>query len=177
MSSGVLRVVSFSLTAAGALIAGVGATTTWTTIGFRGDVQGRLDSDIVGTDMIEGVVVLALSAATLVALLVGRRAEEPVRRVAAIAIVVFGIAIVLLPTWVALRAEDRAIDEAARVVADTTGMSVEEAANLIQANPDLAIEVSSGGVFIPIAGGVLVALGGALSVLSVRRSERAPVPR
>ena len=177
MSSGMLRAVSFSLTAAGALIAGVGATTTWTTIGFRGDVQGVLDSDIVGTDMVEGIVVLVLSAATLGALLIARKAQDPIRRVAAVAIVAFGIAIVLLPAWIAIRAEDRAIDEAAQVVADTTGMSTQEAANLIRTNPDLAIEVSSGGVFIPIAGGVLVVLGGAMSVLSVGRSDRTPAAR
>jgi hypothetical protein len=176
MSSGKLRTLAFVLTAAGALIAGAGATTTWTSIGFRGDVQGVLDSEFVGTDLTEGIAVLVLSAATLVALLIARRAQDRVRRMAAIAIVVFGIAIVLLPTWVAIRAEDRAIDEAAEVVADTTGMSTEEAANLIRTNPDLAIEVSSGGVFIPIAGGVLVVLGGVLSVLAARGSERTPGP-
>jgi Tryptophan-associated transmembrane protein (Trp_oprn_chp) len=172
MSDGALRTLGFATTAAGALIAGVGATIVWITIGFRGDVEGVLDSEFAGTDLAEGVAVLALAAATLVALLAVRRAGGRARAIAATAIVVFGIAIVLLASSAAIRAEDRAIDEAARTIATSTDISIDEAADRVRTEPDLALDVVTSGVVVSIAGGALVVLGGAMSLGWVRRAER-----
>jgi hypothetical protein len=177
MSAAPLRALGFGLTAAGALLAGATANDTWMRIGFRGDVGGVLDSEFAGTDLLEGIAVLVLAGATLVALLLVRRARMPLRLIAAAAILVFGIAMVLLPVWVALRAEDRALDETARTVAGSTGMSVDEAADLIRTEPDLAFEVDTSLLFLPIAGGGLVVLGGATSLVWVRRTLPTPAVR
>lgn len=177
MSTAALRALSFGLTAGGALLAGAIANDNWVSIGFRGDVEGVLDSEFTGTDLGEGIAVLVLAGATLVALLLVRRVRMPLRMVAAAAIIAFGLAIILLPAWVALSAEDRAIEETARMVAGSTGMSTKEASNLIRTEPDLAFHVDTSLLFLPITGGVLIVLGGATTVLWVRRSDRAPAAR
>jgi hypothetical protein len=175
MSTLPLRPIGFAITAVGALVAGVATTLVWISIGFRGDAQGVLDSEFTGTDLAEGVAVLVLAAGTLVGLLVARRARTSSRLVPAVAIVVFGIAIVVLSVWVGVRAEDRAIDEAAEVVAGSTGMTVDQAAALIRTESDLAIDVTTN-VVVPLVGGALIALGGVTTVLWVR-SDRATAAR
>lgn len=172
MSDGSLRTLGFATTAAGALLAGIGATIVWISIGFHEDTRGVLDSDFTGTDLAEGVAVLVLAAATLIALLAVSRVRGRARTIAATAIVVFGVAIVLLAAWAAVRADDRAIDEAAHTIAAASELSVDEAAERIRTDPELALDVETSGVAVPIAGGVLVVLGGAMSVRWVRRDER-----
>jgi hypothetical protein len=172
MSDGSLRALGFATTAVGALIAGIGATNVWISIGFRSDVHGVLDSEFAGTDFVEGIVVLVLAAATLVAVVAVRRARGRARAIAATAIVVFGVVIALLPAWAAIRADDRAIDDAAEAIAAASDIPADEAADRIRTEPELALDVVTSGVFVSIAGGVLVAVGGAMSLVWARRSER-----
>jgi len=174
MSNRTLQLVSFAITALGALVAGFATTLVWISIGFRSDASGVLDSDFTGTDLPEGKAVLALSAATLLALLLARRARTSARVVPAVVIVGIGLAVVLLSMWVGVRAEDRAIDDAARVLAGSTGLSVDRAAELIRTRSDLGIDVATGGVVPAIVGGGLIVLGGVTTVVWVRRSDRSP---
>jgi hypothetical protein len=176
MSDGSLRALGFATTAAGALIAGIGATIVWISIGFRSDVQGVLDSEFAGTDLAEGIAVLVLATGTLIALVAVRLARGRARASAATAIVILGVAIVLLPAWVAIRAEDRAIDEAAGVIAAASDIPADEAADRIRTEPELALDVETSGVAVPIAGGAIVVLGGAMFLRWLRRIERMASP-
>jgi len=176
MSTAALRALGFAITAIGALVAGIATTFVWISVGFRGDAQGVLDSEFTGTDLTEGVAVLVLAGATLVCVVIPRRVRASARLIPAAAIVAFGIAVVVLSLWVGVRAEDRAIDEAARAVAASTGMSEEEAGQLIRTESGLAIDVTTN-VVAPVVGGALIVLGGATTVRWIRRSDRAPVAR
>jgi hypothetical protein len=66
----------------------------------------------------------------------------------------------LIAPWVAFRAEDRAVDEVAQVVARSAGITVEEAAARVHTDPGLAVRTNTSGVWPSVAGGALVTLGG-----------------
>ena len=83
-----------------------------------------------------------------------------------------GLALVALPAWVAFRAEDRAVDEVAQVVARSAGITIEEAVERVQTDPDLAVRTDSSGVWPSIAAGVLVTLGGVTTLLWISRRPR-----
>jgi hypothetical protein len=166
-----LRVAGFVLTAAGALLAGIGSTLVWTTAGLRQDTQGVLDLEFRGLDMVEGIVALVVAGATLAGLVALRRLREMGRVRGAVALLVAGAVLVVLPAWVALRAEDRAIEEMARVVASTGGLTQEEALQLVRTDPDLAVDAETSSVWLSIAGGVLVVIGAAVTLVWARRRD------
>ena len=83
---------------------------------------------------------------------VRRRRGDP--RFLAIVLLVSGVALVALPAWVAFRAEDRAVDEVAQVVARSAGISMEEATARVRTDPDLAVRTDTSGVWPSIAAGV-----------------------
>jgi hypothetical protein len=87
---------------------------------------------------------------------------------------VSGLALVALPASVALRAEDRAVDEVAEVVARSAGITMEEAAARVRSDPDLAVRTDSRGVWPSIGAGALVTLGGMTTLLWI--SRRPPDP-
>jgi hypothetical protein len=166
-----LRVAGFVSTAAGALLAGVGSTLVWTTAGLRQDTQGVLDLRFHGLDLVEGIVALLVAAATLAGLLALRRLRGNGRVRGAIGSLVAGAVLVALPVSVALRAEDLATEEMARVVASTGGLTEEEATQLVRTDPDLAVRADSSGAWPSIAGGALVVLGAAINLAWARRGE------
>ena len=86
-----------------------------------------------------------------------------------------GVALVALPAWVALRAEDRAVDEVAQVVAVSAGISVEEATERVRTEPDLAVRTDTTGVWPSIAAGALVTVGGVTTLWWIGRRPADPV--
>jgi hypothetical protein len=168
-----LRTASFALTAAGALLAAGGTTVTWTSTGLRQDLQGLLDLDYRGLDLAEGIAALVVSGMVL-ALLADVRRHNGRRGIRASGSLLAGVILVALPTWVAIRAEDRAVDEVAVVVARSAGITMEEAAARVRTDPDLAVRTDSSGVWLSIAGGVLVTLGGLTALVWSSRRRRPP---
>jgi hypothetical protein len=67
-----------------------------------------------------------------------------------------GLTLVALPAWVAFRAEERAVDEVAEVVARSAEITTEEAIARVRTDPDLAVRTDSRGVWPSIVAGVLV---------------------
>jgi hypothetical protein len=164
-------VASFALTVGGALLAAGWTTMTWTSSGLRRDLRGLLDLEFRGLDLPEGIAALVVSGLTLALFLdVRRRRDNP--GVRAIVLLATGLALVALPAWVAFRAEDRAVDEVAQVVARSAGIPIEEAVQRVQTDPDLAVRTDSSGVWPSIAAGVLVTLGGVTTLLWIGRRPR-----
>lgn len=164
----------FALTIAGAVLAAVATTTTWIATGLRRDLRGILDLEFRGLDLVEGIVALVVAAVALVGLVLVRRFRGSARVGTAVGVFACGIVLVALPVWVAVRAEDRAVDEIARVVAASSGSTIEEATERVRTDPDLAVRAEST-VWLPIVSGVLVVLGaGATVTSSVRTARQAP---
>jgi hypothetical protein len=164
-----LRVAGFALTAAGALLAGIGSTLVWTTAGLRQDARGVLDLEFRGLDLIEGILTLVVAAATLTVVLALRRLQGDARVRGAIGLLVAGVVLTALPVSVALRAGDLATREVARVVASTGGLTEREAIQLVRTDPDLAVRAETGGVWVSIAGGALVVAGAGVTLAWARR--------
>lgn len=166
-----LRVAGFAITAAGALLAGVGSTLVWTTAGLRQDEGGVLDLEFRGLDGVEGILTLLVAAATLAVLLAMRRLRRDGRVRGAIGVLIAGLVLVALPVSVALRAEDLATEEMARVVASTGGLTEQEAIQLVRTDPDLAVRADTSGVWTSISGGALVVVGATFNLAWARRSD------
>jgi hypothetical protein len=86
-----MRALGFLATVAGALLTGVGAISTWVTVGVVG--QPQLDSATKGTDEWDGLVVLACAATALIAMVSTRLVSTGrARRAAAALVTVSGVA-------------------------------------------------------------------------------------
>jgi hypothetical protein len=161
----------FALTIVGAVLAAVATTTTWIATGLRRDLRGILDLEFRGLDLVEGIAALVVAAITLIGLVLLRRFRGRARVGIAVSVLACGLVLVALPIWVAVRAEDRAIDEIARVVAGSSGSTIEEATRRVRTDPDLAVRAEAT-VWLPIVSGMLVVLGaGATSASSVRATR------
>ena len=112
-----------------------------------------------------------VAAASLAVLLAMPRLHRTGRVRAAIGLLIAGVVLVALPVSVALRAEDLATQEMARVVANTGGLTEEEAIRLVRTDPNLAVRTDTAGVWLSIAGGTLVVVGAAIDLAWARRSE------
>jgi hypothetical protein len=163
------RAVGFALGAAGGLAAGLGALLPWSTVGLRADREGVLDQTLRGTDLAEGLVVLAAAVLVLLGLLAFRVVAPPVRVSIAVGLLLTGLAIGTAASLSAATAEERATEEVARGLADSGGMTFEEAETLIRTDPDVAIRWSIGpGVWLALAGGLAVVASGAVSLVLAR---------
>lgn len=163
----------FALTIAGAVLAAVATTTMWIATGLRRDLRGILDLEFRGLDLVEGIVALVVAAVALIGLVLVRRFGSA-RTGIAVGVFACGLVLVTLPVWVAVRAEDRAVVEIARVVAASSGSTIEEATERVRTDPDLAVRAEAT-VWLPIVSGVLVVLGaGVILTSSVRTARRAP---
>ncbi len=166
-----LTAAGFVLTIAGAVLAAVATTTTWIETGLRRDLRGILDLEFRGLDLVEGIVALVVAAITLIGLVLLRRIRGSARVGITVSAFACGLVLVALPVWVAVRAEDRAVDEIARVVAGSSGSTIEEAARRVRADPDLAVRAAAT-VWLPIVSGVLVVLGAGATLTSSVRTAR-----
>jgi hypothetical protein len=170
-----LRVASFAVTAAGALLAGIGTTVAWTSTGLRQDASGVLDIEFRGLDLVEGNVALVVAGATLVGLALVRRLHGNGRIRGAIGLLFVGAVLVAMPLWVALQADGRALAEVAQVVAEARGLTIEEATDLVRADPALTVFAETSGVWLSVVGGLLVVLGAGITLAWARRGEPASV--
>jgi hypothetical protein len=167
-----LRVASVVLVVGGALLAAGWTTAVWVRTGLESDLRGVLDLEFRGLDLAQGVAALIVSGLAL-ALFVALRRLRSDTRILAIVLLLSGVALVALPAWVALRAEDRAVDEVAQVVAASAGISIDEANARVRTDPDLAVRTDTSGVWPSIAAGVLVTLG-AVTVVWIGRRPADP---
>ncbi|MGZ4153590.1 MAG: Trp biosynthesis-associated membrane protein [Actinomycetota bacterium] len=175
-----LRLLGFLVLVLGALLAGLGATLTWATVGFPNDSRHVADVAVKGIDVWEGVVVLAIAAAALVGLIVMRiAASAAVRLGIAVALTVGGLAVTGLAVLDLATSRDRfgggnELDRIARKMADVLGQPVEAVRTLLERNFGAALRVEIGpGLWMALAGGVLLVVAGVLSFLWSRDRSRA----
>ena len=112
---------------------------------------------------------LVVAAVTLIGLVLFRRLRGSARVGIAVGVFACGLVLVALPVWVAVQAEDRAIDEIARVVAASSGSTIEQATRRVRTDPDLAVRAEAT-VWLPIVSGVLVVLGAGATLSSSLRT-------
>jgi uncharacterized membrane protein YeiB len=179
-----LRLASTVCLAFGAIAAGVGATREWATIGFTADVEHAADVSVHGVDVWEGKVVLfAAVAALLVMLAMQISGSRGTRRGLAIVLIVLGAICVALPVADAARAKDRfggveGVDRLAKTLSVQLGLPEEVVRERLSdlLAQDLRVEISAG-LWITVAGGVLLLAGGVLGLVWVRRyGARATLP-
>jgi hypothetical protein len=169
-----LRVAGSVLTIVGALIAGIGSTIPWTTAGLRLDTQGVLDLEFRGLDLFGGIIALVVAVLTLGGLTLFRRATGRGRERLGVGLLFAGVVTTAMPLLVAIRAEERAMEGMAKVAAQTGGLRIEEATELIREHPSLAVRSELGpGIWLTVAGGALVIVGTAANLAWTRRGEPA----
>ena len=164
---------SFALVVGGALLAAGWTAAVWVTTGLESDPRALLDLEFRGLDLAQGVAALIVSGLTLAFFLIARRGPGDTRSLAVV-VLLGGVALVALPAWVALRAEDRAVEEVARVVAVSAGISIEEATARVRTDPDLAVRTDTTGVWPSIAAGALVTIGGVTTLSLIGRRPADP---
>jgi hypothetical protein len=177
-----LRLLGFLALAGGALLAGIGATMTWATVGFPRDIAGNADVPVKGTDVWEGVVVLAIAAACLVATVLMRvAASTRTRTVVAACVAVGGLVVVALTALDLATATDRfggsaGLADIARRIAARLGQPVERVRALLEQSFGANLRVDTGaGLILALAGGVLLAAAGALSIAWASSSASPPL--
>jgi hypothetical protein len=88
-----------------------------------------------------------------------------------------GVAAIALPLVYAARGEIGrvALRDAARAVADASGMSLQDALEYLRSTPGVGVETEIGpGVWVSAAGGMLVLVGGILMLLWAVRTKQEP---
>jgi len=175
-----LRLAGTACVALGAIAAGMGATREWATVGFTADAEHAADVSVHGIDVWEGKVVLFAAVAALLVMLAMRvSGSRGTRRGLAIALIVLGALCVALPLADAARAENRfggveGVDRLAKTLSVQLGLPedvVRERLKDLLAE-DLRVEISAG-LWITVAGGVLLVAGGVLGLAWVRRDGAA----
>jgi hypothetical protein len=173
-----LRLLGFVTLAVGALLAGIGATATWATVGFPGDVAGAADVPVKGTDVWEGKIVLVFAAAVLVALIALRLVRPGGgRSIVAVGVTIAGVVVVALTALDLVTAEDRfggadGLEELARSVATQLGQPTERVRALLEQSFGATLRVDVGaGLPLALLGGVLLVVAGALALAWARREE------
>jgi Tryptophan-associated transmembrane protein (Trp_oprn_chp) len=173
-----LRLAGFLVLVAGCVLAGIGATREWATIGFVADAERAADVSVYGTDIWEGKVVLLIAGVALVAMIVMRIAiSGALRRSLGVALVVLGVVCTTLPTLAAVRADARfgggeGLDRMARILSARLELPEDVIREQLadQFRRDLRVEIGPG-VWLSIAGGLLIVAGGALGLAWARTRE------
>jgi hypothetical protein len=178
-----LRLAGTACVALGAIAAGVGATREWATIGFKADLQHAADVSVHGIDVWEGKFVLFAAVATLLVMLAMRiSGSRGTRRGLAIALIVLGALCVALP--VPTRSARRTASAASRAWTGSRrrfrcssapgGRGTRAPQGSARGGPPRR---DLGGLWITVAGGVLLVAGGILGLVWVRRDgANATVP-
>jgi len=171
-----LRFAGFLTLALGGMLLGLGALLSWATVGFTRDAQGALDLPTKGIDVWEGGLALAAGVATLVGMVAMRLLRERrTRQVVAAAIIVLGLAATALAASDALRADARfggtgGLDAIAHNLSSHLDQPYAEVRAELerQYGADLRVDLKPG-IFLVIAGGLVAAAGGVLSILWANR--------
>ncbi len=175
-----LRLAGFLCLAIGGLVLGVGSLMTWAVVGVVG--SHALDSSIKGTDVWDGKVTLAIAVAALVGVLAVRLITTgSVRRIISAGIAIGGLFATGLAIGDAIRIKSRftgdlaALEKLAKALADTTHRPLVDILTQLEQQLSKLVTVTRGtGLWLVIAGGILVAVGGALSVAWVNSQEHGP---
>ncbi len=169
-----LRLAGFLTTVAGGLLAGVGATLTWVTVGI--EVAEGIDSVTKGIDLWDGQVVLACALVMLIAVLVTRMASsDGLRRSFAAVVIGAGFVTLAVATAFVLSATTRfdpveddalvsAIAEASGVPEDQVRASIDDTLEELG-----AFTTVGPGPYLAIAGGLAGVVGGVLVLAWVSR--------
>jgi hypothetical protein len=173
-----LRLLGFLVLVGGSVLAGVGATRLWATIGFVADTEGAADVSVYGTDVWEGKVVLLIAGVALVAMIVMRMTTSgALRRSLGVGLVALGLVCAALPLLAAIRADARfggaeGLDRMARILSARLELPEDVIRDQLaeQFERDLRVEVGPG-LWLSIGGGVLIVAGGALGLAWARTRE------
>ena len=166
------RALAFGLCAAGALVAGIGATLPWITVGLKADTEGVLDETFHGIDLVGGLIALVAAIAVLAMLFAMRLLAARARRALALGLMLAGLAIITVTLLVGLDPSARAEAEMARAAAKAGGMTIAEAEQLIATQPDFAVRSELGvGLWLSALGGVLVVAGSIANTAWARRPD------
>ena len=172
------RLLGFLVLVGGSVLAGVGATRLWATIGFVADTEGAADVAVYGTDVWEGKVVLLIAGLALVAMIVMRvTTSGALRRTLGVALVLLGLVCVALPLVAAIRAHDRfggveGLDRMAQILSARLELPEDVIREQLaeQFERDLRVDVGAG-LWLSVGGGALIAAGGALGFAWARTRE------
>ena len=163
-----LRLVAFALTAAGALVMGIGSVLTWVTVGLADQVAVQTASP--GTDLAAGRFTLASAVVVLVAVIVSRQVRDRARAALAIVVIAAGSLSVILAGWFVKAAPDyySPVDDEELIAAlvSATGRTAEEVRSALTSVIDqLGGYTHVGpGPWIVIFGGALAIAGGVLTL-------------
>jgi hypothetical protein len=178
-----LRLAGFVLAAAGAAMAGIGATRAWATTGFPDDDLAAADVAVHGTDLWEGKVVLFGAVAALLVIVAMRLARSAAtRRGLALVIAAVGLAALALPLAGAVRPDERfgGTDGMDRMV-DTISVELGQPEDVVrelleeQLRRNLRVDLEPGLWLTAIGGAVLLA-GGAANLVWARRGSTGSRP-
>jgi tryptophan-associated transmembrane protein len=174
-----LRVAAFLTTVVGAALIGIGATREWASVGLAQDTRHVNDVATNGTDVWEGKACLLIAVLVLVFMLISRiAASSGSRRVLAVLILVAGVACAAIAGVTAVRAEDRfggehGVDAFAHRIAQQTHQAEDVVRAALRETLHGQIRIDTGiSLWLTAAGGVVLALGGVLSLAWVRERER-----
>ena len=165
-----LRLVAFVLTAVGALAIGVGSVLTWVSAGFTQPQLAGLTSVTKGLDTNEGKVALGCAVAALILVVVSRVVSDTARAIlAGVMVVVGALAAVVGSMFISSAStayspidSDSIIN---RLAAQLNQPADQVRAALATVSDQLGPYTKIGaGPWIVIAGGIMVAIGGVLTV-------------
>jgi hypothetical protein len=171
-----LRLAGFLALTLGGVLLGLGALLSWATVGFARDAQGALDLPTKGIDVWEGGLALAAGVAVLIGMVAMRLLQERrARQIVAAAIIVLGLAATALATKDALRPEERfggtgGLDAIAHNISSQLDQPYAQVRVELerQYGADLRVALEPG-IFLVIAGGLVAAVGGILSIVWASR--------
>jgi len=166
-----LRLAGFLALTTGGLMISLGSLMTWATV-------PPFDTPTRGTDLWEGMVTLTIGVAVLVAMVAMRlMATATARRAVAVAILALGLSAAAIAAADAVRATSRFTspdqrDRIARELAGDLHLPYEQVRSRLEALYEERFHVSvQPGLFVVMAGGLVAAIGGALSVAWAARAS------
>jgi hypothetical protein len=159
-----LRLAGFLALTLGGLFVSLGSLMDWATV-------QPFDTPTRGVDLWEGTITLAIGFAVLLGMILMRLVRRArARHAVAVTILALGLMATALAGSAAIRANDRFTspsqrDRIASALATELGLPYDEVRDRIEATFSQRFRVSlHPGIVLVIAGGVIVALGGALSL-------------
>jgi len=172
-----LRLAGFLCTVLGGLALGLGALSTWATVGFPQDTEGAADVVYKGVDTWGGILVLLASLVVLLGTVVVRLLTTTrARRIVTVAILVLSLVALAAVCSAALRPEARfggsgGLDRIATDVAQQLDLPVDEVRSQLEQQFGRQLSVDLGpGVWLSAAGAVLAAVGAGLTLVWISRS-------
>jgi hypothetical protein len=165
-----LRLVAFVLTAVGALAIGVGSVLTWVSAGFTQPGLEGLTSVTKGLDTNEGKVALGCAVAALILAVVSRVVSDTARAILAGVMVIVGALAAVVGSLFISSASTTYSPIDSESIINRLAAQLNKPADQVRAalatvadtlGPDTKI---GAGPWIVIAGGIMVAVGGVLTV-------------